>query len=61
MVFVDTSSNSSVQKQAHQRQEMLQEVLLERLATGRRVNSAADDSAAQQIIDRLTSQVEGNR
>ena len=61
MVFVDTSSNSSVQKQAHQRQEILQEILLERLATGRRVNSAADDSAAQQIIDRLTSQVEGNR
>jgi hypothetical protein len=51
MVFVDTSSNSSVQKQAHQRQEILQEILLERLATGRRFNSVARDFAAQQIID----------
>lgn len=57
MVSIDTSSNSSLLQQVQQRQE----TLLERLATGRRVNSAADDSAAQQIIDRLTSQVEGNR
>ncbi len=30
--------------------------LLEQLATGKKVNSAADDAAALQIIDRLTSQ-----
>ena len=29
--------------------------LLEQLATGKKVNSAADDAAALQIIDRLTS------
>ena len=34
---------------------------LEQLASGQRINSAADGAAAQQIIDRLTSQVEGNR
>ncbi|MEW9797549.1 flagellin [Alteromonas sp. CYL-A6] len=35
--------------------------LAEKLASGKRINSAADGAAAQQIIDRLTSQVEGNR
>lgn len=33
--------------------------LLEQLATGKKVNSAADDAAALQIIDRLTSQQNG--
>ena len=32
--------------------------LLEQLATGKKVNSAADDAAALQIIDRLTSQLD---
>ncbi|MDM7860131.1 flagellin [Alteromonas sp. ASW11-36] len=57
MINFNTDSNASILQQVQQRQD----TLLERLATGRRVNSAADDSAAQQIIDRLTSQVEGNR
>ena len=57
MINFNTDSNSALLQQVQQRQD----TLLERLATGRRVNSAADDSAAQQIIDRLTSQVEGNR
>ena len=57
MIGINTDSNSSLLQQVQQKQD----TLLERLATGRRVNSAADDSAAQQIIDRLTSQVEGNR
>ena len=35
--------------------------LLEKLASGKKVNNALDDAAAQQIIDRLTSEVEGNR
>ena len=35
--------------------------LMEKLASGKKINSAADGAAAQQIIDRLTSQVEGNR
>lgn len=33
--------------------------LAEQLATGKKVNSAADDAAALQIIDRLTSQQKG--
>ncbi|NQY18865.1 flagellin N-terminal helical domain-containing protein [Alteromonas sp.] len=35
--------------------------LLEKLAFSKKVNNAQDDAAAQQIIDRLTSEVEGNR
>jgi len=35
--------------------------LFEKLASGKKVNNASDGAAAQQIIDRLTSQVEGNR
>ena len=35
--------------------------LMEKMASGKKVNSAMDGAAAQQIIDRLTSQIEGNR
>ena len=41
--------------------EQKQNNLLEKLASGKKVNNALDDAAAQQIIDRLTSEVEGNR
>lgn len=51
------SSTPSLLQQIQERQNTLQE----RLASGRRVNSAADDAAAQQIINRLTTEVEGNR
>ncbi|GGW73555.1 flagellin N-terminal helical domain-containing protein [Alteromonas halophila] len=50
-------SNSSLLNQVQQKRE----TLFEQLSSGQRVNSAADGAAAQQIIDRLTSQVEGNR
>ncbi len=55
MINLNTSSNSSLLQQVQQKQNSL----MEKLASGKRVNSAADDAAAQQIIDRLTSQVEG--
>ena len=35
--------------------------LFEKLASGKKVNNALDDASAQQIIDRLTSEVEGSR
>jgi len=57
MIGLNTDSNTSLLQQIQQRQNER----LEQLASGRRVNSAADGAAAQQIIDRLTSQVEGNR
>jgi flagellin len=57
MINLNTHSNSSLLQQVQQKQESI----LEKLASGKRINSAADGAAAQQIIDRLTSQVEGNR
>ena len=38
-----------------------QESLMEKLASGKKINNASDGAAAQQIIDRLTSEVEGGR
>lgn len=57
MIKIDSSSNSSFLQQVQQKQDSI----LEKLSSGKRINSAADGAAAQQIIDRLTSQVEGNR
>lgn len=54
---VNSSSNNSILQQVQERQNNL----LERLASGRQINSAADGAAAQQIIDRLSSQVSGNQ
>lgn len=51
------SSNSSLLQQIQNKQN----TLMERLASGKRINNADDGAAAQQIIDRLTSQVEGNQ
>lgn len=57
MINLNTSNNASLLQQVQNKQDSL----LEKLASGKRVNSAADDTAAQQIIDRLTSEVQGNR
>jgi|TARA_B110000240_G_C13478333_1_gene444142 flagellin len=57
MFKIDSGSNTSLLQQVQNKQESI----LEKLSTGKRINSAADGAAAQQIIDRLTTQVEGNR
>lgn len=57
MINLNTESNSSLLQQVQKKQN----TLMEQLASGKRINSAADGAAAQQIIDRLTSQTEGNR
>jgi flagellin len=57
MIGFNTESNTSLLQQVQNKQESI----LEKLSSGKRVNSAADGAAAQQIIDRLTTQVEGNR
>ncbi|MBR9783208.1 MAG: flagellin [Gammaproteobacteria bacterium] len=51
------NSTSSILSQVQERQESL----MEKLASGKKINDATDGAAAQQIIDRLTSEVEGNR
>jgi flagellin len=57
MIDFNTGSNTSLLQQVQNKQESI----LEKLSSGKRINSAADGAAAQQIIDRLTTQVEGNR
>lgn len=57
MSSINTVSNSSILQQIQQQQEER----LEALSSGRRINEASDGAAAQQIIDRLTTEVEGNR
>ena len=52
-----TEKPQSLLEQIQQRQDKLSE----KLASGKQINSAADGAAAQQIIDRLTSEVEGGR
>lgn len=53
-------NNNGVSSLLGQVQEK-QNSLFEKLASGKKVNNALDDASAQQIIDRLTSEVEGNR
>lgn len=57
MIGLNTEPNTSLLQQIQQKQNER----LEQLASGKRINSAADGAAAQQIIDRLTSEIEGNR
>ena len=57
MINFNTESNTSLLQQVQSRQESV----LEKLSSGKRINSASDGAAAQQIIDRLTTDVEGNR
>ena len=54
---INNSSSTSLIGQIQEKQDNL----FEKLASGKKVNNALDDSSAQQIIDRLTSEVEGNR
>ena len=57
MINVGADSVSAQIGQIQQKEDNL----FEKLASGKKVNSALDDAAAQQIIDRFTTQVEGNR
>jgi flagellin len=57
MINFNSESNTSLLQQVQNKQESV----FEKLSSGKRINSAADGAAAQQIIDRLTTQVEGNR
>lgn len=57
MIGINSESNGSLLQQVQQKQDSI----LEKLSSGKRINSAADGAAAQQIINRLTSEVEGNR
>ncbi|NVK57554.1 MAG: flagellin [Alteromonadaceae bacterium] len=57
MINFNSDKPMSLLEQVQQRQNKLSE----QLASGKQINSAADGASAQQIIDRLTSEVEGGR
>jgi flagellin len=57
MIKFESGNTGNLLQQIQQKQSSL----LEKLASGKQVNSAADGPAAQLIIDRLTSQTEGSR
>ncbi|NDV89883.1 flagellin [Alteromonas sp. 345S023] len=54
---VNNNATSSIFNQVQEKQD----TLFEKLASGKKVNDATGGAAAQQIIDRLTSEVEGSR
>ncbi|MED5332692.1 MAG: flagellin, partial [Pseudomonadota bacterium] len=57
MIKIGSDSGNSLIGQIQEKQNNL----FEKLASGKKINDATDGAAAQQIIDRLTSEVEGNR
>ena len=60
MAMVISTNTASINAQRHlnsSRQDL--EVAMERLSSGQRINSAADDAAGLAIRDKMTSQVEG--
>lgn len=57
MIKFESGNNGNLLQQVQQKQSSL----MEKLASGKQINSAADGPAAQLIIDRLTSQTEGSR
>lgn len=59
--MINFNSNASAGSSLLQQVQDKQTNLFEKLASGKKINGAADGAAAQQIIDRLTSQIEGNR
>ena len=59
MAVVNTNVNASVAQNALVRNERNMNTAMERLSTGQRINSAADDPAGLAIATRLTAQVNG--
>ena len=60
MAMVITTNTASINAQRHlntSRQDL--DVAMERLSSGQRINSAADDAAGLAIRDKMTSQIEG--
>ena len=59
MAVVNTNVNASVAQNALVRNERAMTQAMERLSTGQRINSAADDAAGLAISSRMTSQIRG--
>jgi len=60
MAMVITTNAASINAQRHLNSSRVDlETAMERLSSGQRINSAADDSAGLAIRDKMTSQIEG--
>ena len=59
MAVVNTNVNASVAQNALTRNERSMNTAMERLSTGQRINTAADDAAGLAISSRMTSQIRG--
>ena len=59
MAVVNTNVNAAVAQNALVRNERSMNQAMERLSTGQRINSAADDAAGLAIASRMTSQIKG--
>ncbi|MBM89633.1 MAG: flagellin FliC [Gammaproteobacteria bacterium] len=59
MTVINTNVSASVASNAIARNEREMNTAMERLSTGKRVNSAADDAAGLAISSRMSSQVKG--
>lgn len=59
MSSVNTNVNASVAQNALVRNERSMNTAMERLSTGKRINSAKDDAAGLAISSRMTSQIRG--
>ena len=59
MAVVNTNVNASIAQNALTRNERSMNGAMEKLSTGRRINSASDDAAGLAIASRMTSQIKG--
>lgn len=59
MTVINTNANATITANALARNERAMSQTMERLSTGMRINSAADDAAGLAISSKLTSQING--
>ena len=59
MTVINTNVSATLASNSIARNERAMSTAMERLATGTRINSAADDAAGLAIASKMTSQVKG--
>ncbi len=59
MLSVNTNINSKITINALKQNELRMSQAMERLSTGLRINSSADDAAGNKIANRMTAQIQG--
>ena len=59
MTVINTNVNALLSQAALKKNEREMTIAMERLSTGKRINSAKDDAAGMAISQRMTSQIRG--